>query len=358
MAARARLLVTGAGTGAGNNVIRSLAAAGRRFDVAGCHHDRFALRKSPAARNFLLPSPDSGDYVRCLRRVIEAARIDLVVPTGDAAAAALSRGRRQVPCRLFLPRRAVMERCADKYEISALLRSRGVPAPLTVAVAGLDELDELFAQFPKDAPVWCRARSGSGALGATAVETPAQARAWIALWNELRGVPVSDFTLCEYLPGRDFGCQSLWRDGELIVVKTFERVSYFAGASHLSGVSSVAALAKSVREPRVAAVCTSAVRALDPRASGLFQVDSKANGDGVPCVTEINAGRFGLSTHLFDLIGAHNMSVLYVDVALGHPVGVRGAYDVAEEHYMVRDLDTLPDIFHASELFTGITDAR
>jgi hypothetical protein len=39
-------------------------------------------------------------------------------------------------------------------------------------------------------------------------------------------------------------------------------------------------------------------------------------------------------------------------------VGVRGAYDVAEEHYMVRDLDTLPDIFHASELFTGITDAR
>jgi carbamoyl-phosphate synthase large subunit len=355
---RARLLVTGAGTGPGNNVIRSLQAGARGVTVIGCHDERFALKKSLARRDYLVPRPDDAAYAPSIRRIVEAERIDLLVPTSDAVATAVSRARRRLGTRVFLPRQAVLDRCADKYAVSAHLRARGMPAPLTVWVRELGAIDELFERFPRGAPLWCRTRRGSGALGATAVDTPEQARTWIKLWHERRGLPVGQFTLSEYLPGRDFGCQSLWKDGELIVIKTFERVAYFAGGSYLSGVSSVASLAKSVREPRVAEVCAAAVRALDPRVSGLFQVDSKQDAAGTPCVTEVNAGRFGLSTHLFDLIGKRNMAVLYVRVALGEAVNVRDEYDVAEDYYMVRDLDTLPDVFHASELFAGIADAR
>ena len=35
-----------------------------------------------------------------------------------------------------------------------------------------------------------------------------------------------------------------------------------------------------------------------------------------------------------------------------------GQDDTDETWYMVRDLDTLPDIFHADDLFEGIVDAR
>ena len=35
--------------------------------------------------------------------------------------------------------------------------------------------------------------------------------------------------IAEYLPGRDFFCQSLWQDGHLVLVKTCERVAYFGG---------------------------------------------------------------------------------------------------------------------------------
>jgi carbamoyl-phosphate synthase large subunit len=195
-------------------------------------------------------------------------------------------------------------------------------------------------------------------MGALPVTRPAQARAWIDYWREMRGVPARAFTLSEYLPGRDFGCQSLWREGQLLLVKTFERLSYITAGGSPSGVSSAAALAKAVIEPRVADVCAVTVRRLDRRASGLFSIDLKENAAGTPCVTEVNAGRTLAGTNLLDLTGKHNMATAYVRAALGEPLELHGEYDTADAWYMVRDLDTLPDLFQAEELFEGIVDAR
>jgi carbamoyl-phosphate synthase large subunit len=137
-----------------------------------------------------------------------------------------------------------------------------------------------------------------------------------------------------------------------------ERLSYFGGGSHPSGVSSTPALGKTVFEPAVAAVCTAAMRALDPRVSGVFCFDLKENDAGVPCVTEINPARFAMITNLYDLTGKHNMAEVFVRLALDEPVDVSDPYEDAGEHYLVRDLDTPPGIFSADALFDGIVDAR
>ena len=63
-------------------------------------------------------------------------------------------------------------------------------------------------------------------------------------------------------------------------------------------------------------------------------------------------------TTIFDRTGRHSMAVTYVRLALDLPVQVRERYDVTEDQYMVRDLDTLPDVFPGAELFEGIEDAR
>jgi carbamoyl-phosphate synthase large subunit len=225
-------------------------------------------------------------------------------------------------------------------------------------VAGLDTIGPLFRRLAPRSLLWCRIRSGNGAQGATPVTSPAQARDWIRYWRDVRGVPATSFTLSEYLPGRDFSCQSLWHDGRLVLVKTFENLSGFAGAAQPSGVSSIAALAKTVREPRVAELCTRAIRSLDARASAIYCFDVREDEAGDPCLTEINAGRFSLSTNLYDLTGRHNMATSYVRLALGETVDVRDVYDVAEDYYMVRDTDTIPDVFHATELLRGIRDSR
>ena len=327
--------------------------------IVGCHADRFSLKQSSADRNYLIPMPTQPGFLAGLRRVVSAERIDLLFPSTDADVKMLSSFRDRIPCHLFLPRHSVIELCQDKYKLTRFLRSRGIPAPLTYPVAALSEIGKVFRRLaPYQSLVWCRIRKGNGSAGAIPVKRAEQARSWIRYWKEMRGVPARLFTLSEYLPGRDFGCQSLWKAGELILVKTFERLSYVVAGSQASGVSSVAALTKTVFEPRVAEVCAEAVRNLDPEASGVFCVDVKEDARGVPSITEVNAGRFSLSTNVYDLVGKHNMAVTFVRLALGERVDIRETYDVAENHYMVRDVDTLPGIFHAEAFLGGIIDAR
>jgi len=352
-----RLLVTGAGSGPGNNLIRSLKTGAPSLVVAGCHSDRFVLKKSAAERNFLVHPATHRAFSRDLGRLLDRVRVDLVIPTTDADVWALCGVRGRLRDRVFLPPRSMIALCQDKYRLSRWLRSRGVAAPLTYAVPSLARVPGIFRRLGAT-PLWCRVRAGSGSVAAIPVRNPRQAQAWMAYWATMRGVPVRSFTLSEYLPGRDFGCQSLWARGRPVLTKAFERLSYIAAGGHPSGVSSVAALAKTAADPQVREVTTRAVRALGRNVAGLFSVDLKEDSAGTVCVTEINAGRFLAGTNLLDVSGKHNMAVTYVRLALGERVGFLEEPEQTREHYMVRDVDTLPGVFPAEEFFTGIEDAR
>ena len=50
------------------------------------------------------------------------------------------------------------------------------------------------------------------------------------------------------------------------------------------------------------------------------------------------------------------MAVTFVRLALGEQVEYREVYDTADDWYMLRDLDSLPRIFHASEFCEAIID--
>lgn len=351
------VLLPGAGTGACNNLIRSLRADCSGLIIVGTHVDRFTLRNSKANRNYLLPGGGRPQLADALRAIIERERIDLLIPNTDADVSLASELQDVLPCRMFLPAKSVIERCQDKYELSELLRAHGVPVASTRLVRDLASLDEMFAEVGPRQRLWCRIRRGYASRGAAPVETPEDARAWIGYWEGVRGVPASEFTLSEYLPGRDFACQSLWKNGRLVLIKTVERLAHLDAETRASGTSSIASLAKTVYEPRVVEICAAAIRALDPCASGAFSVDLKANRAGVPCVTEINAGRFITMLNFFDFTGRHNMSATYVRLALDEPIDIADPYDVMEDYYFVRGVDALPAIFHADQLFEGIEES-
>jgi carbamoyl-phosphate synthase large subunit len=136
-----------------------------------------------------------------------------------------------------------------------------------------------------------------------------------------------------------------------------ERITYLDSGSP-SGVSSTPALARTAFVPRVVKVCKKAIRALDASASGVFFVDIKERGDGEPCITEINAGRFATITNIHDLAGKHNMAVTFVRLALGERIRIRRASDFARDYYLVRSVDTMPAVIRGDELSEGIKDAR
>jgi carbamoyl-phosphate synthase large subunit len=351
------VLIPTAGTGAANNLIRSLRGGDPSLFIVGFHCDRFVLKMSSADRNYLTFAPSHPAFADILRKLIEKEAIDLIFPYTDDDVLLVSTLRDQLPCRVFLPSKNVIELCQDKYELTTYLRSRGIPAPETYPVNNINEIvDEIFQKLAPRSRVWCRIRFGCGSMGAAPMRTPQQARAWIEYWEDMRGVPAKSFTLSEYLPGRDFACQNLWKDGQLILIKTVERLSYFGGVNRASGVSSIASLAKTVYQPTVAGLCAKAISVIDPTVSGAFTVDLKENASGTPCITEINVGRFITTTNLFDFTGKQSMTATYVRLALDEPADISEIHDVAADYYFARDVDTIPGIFHANDLFEDIRE--
>ena len=82
-----------------------------------------------------------------------------------------------------------------------------------------------------------------------------------------------------------------------------------------------------------------AVRAVDPKATGVFCVDLKEDEQGRPLVTEINAGRFFTTSNFFAEAGA-NMPYEYIRLAYGKDVQGLARYDAVEEDlYWVRMID-------------------
>ncbi len=349
----ARVLIIGAGSAAGENLIRSLSAGDPALVLVGCNEDQFVLRRSIAKALYLVPSPRSREFIGALRRLIDDIGIDLIVPTNDAHVRALSDGRSRLRSRVFLPPPAVIELCQDKVRSIAELRRCGIPAPETYPLTGLRSIRPIFDRLGGP-PLWCRPRTGTCARGGAAVASPDQARSWIELWRSMQGIPVRSFTLSKYLPGREILCQSLWDGGRLVLVNTFERLAYFGVDNIPSGVTSLSSLAKTVAAPAAVEVCCRAVRAVAPEASGAFSIDVKEDAEGRPHVTEINAGRLFMAMTAFDRVLKHNTALTYIRLALGERVELGEEYDAVDGYYMTRDLDTDPGVFHADDLFVGI----
>src|SRR5437773_112632 len=153
-----RVLVTRAGTGATNNLIRGLRSGAPDAVVVGCHSDRFFLRLSSADRNYLIPPLDHPDLAEALRVVVEKERVDLIIPTTDDDVRTLSALRASLPCRVFLPAHSTIELCQDKYALAARLGGLGVPVPRTFAVTHVNDIDDLFERLQPSSRVWCRIR--------------------------------------------------------------------------------------------------------------------------------------------------------------------------------------------------------
>ena len=346
-----RVLLTGAGTGSSGNVIRALRTMTPPPRVIGVHHDRFTLEQSLADAAYLCPPYHTRAFADAAITIARRERVNVVMTLEDDAVKTLSDHRARFPLALFLPARATIDLCQDKYALTAFLRQRGIPAPPTYPVRSLDDLPRIFARAPRGSLLWCRARKGSRSLAGTPVASVEQARTWITQWRDLRGVRVTDFILAEYLPGRHMVVYSLWQDGRRLFGRVAEMLSYFAASNNPSGVFSLPSLAKTVADAEALEVNDRTLRAIEPRVSGAFILELKAAADGRLCITEINAGRFPSGATALLAVGAHNMIAMFARCAAGQDVPpADGADDDALDYYLVRDIDAVPGVFSAKQL--------
>src|SRR4051794_41168261 len=152
----ARLLFTNAGNAPSNNLIRSMRAGSGSAFIVGCNDDQFALKKSDANRNYVIPPAGHPEWSKALRSIMNTERLDLIIPTVDGDVDSLSRARKELGDYLFLPDASVLDMCRDKYRLLSRLRRGGIDAPDSYPVRDLDQVPKIFKQLGSGRPLWCR----------------------------------------------------------------------------------------------------------------------------------------------------------------------------------------------------------
>jgi len=267
------------------------------------------------------------NYIGVIKKIIEQENIGFVHIQPDVEVSFWSKNRGELKEKLLLPSEKAIEACHDKMYCNALLKSKGIPAPDSYHVKDKKSIGEALNNLKsKNEKIWVRAIRGAGSRASLPVKEIEHAESWIDYWNKNKGTSYQDFMLAEFLPGKEYAFQSIWKNGELVTSQARERKEYVFGNLTPSGQSSSPSVAVSVHNEKVNEIATKAILAIDENASGVFCVDLKENKEGTPCVTEINIGRFFTTSDFFSKAGS-NMPYYYIKMAYNEKLPFLKKYD-------------------------------
>ncbi|MBI4834623.1 MAG: ATP-grasp domain-containing protein [Planctomycetes bacterium] len=335
-----RILVTGAGGSAGINFIESLRMSKESFYIVGGDINRWHLELPRIDKGYILPYYNEPDYMDKLNGLIEKEKIEMVHTQPDIELDIISENREKVSARVFLPAKETLRVCRSKLATNVILSRNKIPIPLSYQIGRIEDIPDIMKKLQKrNEVVWLRAIKGAGSKAALPVRSFRQAKEWIHYWRATKRLESKDFMLAEYLPGREFAFQSLWKDGKLVTSQARSRLEYYMGNLFPSGQSSSPSVAATVHRRDVNRIAARAILGIDKKATGVFCVDMKENEKGMPCVTEVNAGRFFTTSNFFSLAGV-NMPYYYVKLAYGEKLPQLKQYNALPENlYWIR----LPD---------------
>ena len=244
--------------------------------------------------------------------------------------------------------------CQDKYALNVFLRRRGIPAPQTYPVRSLRDLDRIFARFSRAGILWCRARRGSRALAATPVATVEQARVWITQWRDLRGIAGLQLHPGGVFAGTSFHSPQRMAQWFLAARPASRGPGLFCGGKQPERRIFLVVLGENSRGGRGSASEPDRGAGARERPSGAFSVELKESVEGVPSITEINAGRFPAGVTALLAVGNDNMVAVFASAALGQTIAVADPHGSPLEYYLVRDIDAVPGVFPATDVLEGI----
>lgn len=342
------VLVTGAGGPLGVNVTRSLRRdGGRLLRLVGTDANRWHLPLSLCHVTYRVPLARERDaYAEALREVAAREGARAIIPTHPvevrAVAELVSEGRLG-ELGTALPRPGVLAVADDKAATQERLERAGVPVPRTRLIGSAADIDVAFSEYAAagGGTVWIRG-SGAPGLGIGGAALPCREREVARSWVEHhRGW--GRMAASEYLPGANLSWIGAFAGGRLVAAGARERLEYVLPHVAPSGVTGAPAVGRTIRNRAVAEIGERAVRALDSEAHGVYFVDLKEDTEGLPRVTEINAGRCGTTVEHYSESG-FNFPRLLASLALGDDVEPLPDPNAAVEPdvYWVRTLDCGP----------------
>jgi len=331
------ILILGAGGPAGVNFCKSLRISPNEYRLIGTDCNEHHLFLMETNIQYLIPRADSTEYLPNLQNLIEIEDIEFVHAQPDIEVKYLGKYRNHIKAKTFLPKQETIEICQNKYESWNKWIDNKITVPNTVFLNDNYDIERSIGIL--GSPVWVRSVSGAGGKGSTLAKSAKTIRLWIKYW-ESREVEW-EFIVQEYLPGRNIGWHSLWKDGKLITSMARERLEYIYPYLSPSGITGTPVVQKTIHDNKVNRIAKKAVLAIDSNYNGIACVDLKENKDGVPCPTEINSGRFFTTSFFFSLAGL-NIPWIYTELGLEHNIGNKYLIEfnpLPEDFYWIRHMD-------------------
>lgn len=336
-----RILVLGCGGSAGINYIKALRIAPEQFYIVGVDVNKYYIEMSPVDKRYLVQHSRGKEkgYLKVINKIIKNEKIEFVHAQPDPEVKIISDYRNQINARTFLPSKNAVDISHDKWATYQTLLQAKIPVAKTIRVKDEGSLKEIFKNIPGD--VWLRANTGAGGKASLPVKSIQQASMWITYWLD-KGLKWSDFLSSETLTGTEISWLSVWKEGKLVCSQGKERVEWVGTGASPSGVTGTTAIQRTVSSQQVNDIATKTVQAVDKNPNGIYVVDTKENSSGVPCVMEINPGRF-FTTSLFFASAGVNMPYIFTQLAFGEKTArVRPYNSVRENIYWMRIPDGGP----------------
>jgi len=338
-----KILVTGAGGPAGVNFVTSLRIAPEKMFIVGTEANSYFMHLTTTDAKYSVPRAESANYVDGLNEIIVKEGVEFLHAQPDVEVEVVSENRERLKTSVFLPSKKTVRTCQDKLEASRLWQKNNVP---TAKFREIHEESDVYKAFEElGNTVWIRATHGAGGVGSTPANNAETAVAWIKYWRA-RKVDWK-FIAQEHLPGRNMAFHSLWKNGELVTSMTRERLEYIYPHLAPSGITGTPAVQKTVHDDTINKIGTEAVLAIDSNFNGIACVDLKENDEGIPCVTEINAGRMFTTSYFFSYASKilrrdyyANIPYLYVKLAFEEKMPEIPKYNVLPpDVYWIRHMD-------------------
>ncbi len=336
-----RILITGAGGSAAANFIKCLRMADEDLYLVGSDIDKRHLELCGGLdAKYVVPRVDDPSYVEKINKLVGIEKIEFLHPQPDVEVGFISENREKFKAGIYLPAKKAIESCQNKIALIEVLRKAGIPVAESYLIENEKDLKSAIKTLlPKVGKVWLRAIRGAGSKASLPITEFEHGKMWIDYWAKMKGVGWGDFMACEFLPGKEFAFQSIWRGGQIVTSQARERLEYFFGHLMPSGQTSTPSVARTVHRDDVNRIATEAIKTVDPKATGIFCADIKENSKGIPCVTEINVGRFFTTSNFFAEAGS-NMPYYYVKMAYGEKLPKLPKYNpIPEGWYWLRMLD-------------------
>ena len=336
-----KILITAAGGGNTENLVRSLreSSIGKNLTFVGTNISKFELAKSICEKNYLNPGFKSSKFINSLEEIIKKEKIDFVILNHENEIEVVTNTSSIINDISFLPSADCTKICINKFKLNKKLSDVNLNVPRSFKIKSLDEVKAAL-KYAKTIPVWVRVNEGSSSVGAAPMYNEDEVKFWIKYWVDHKGVEVDNFTISEFLPGRDIHCFSIWNKGEMIIGKCVERLEYLNSKITLSGTYSSPSVSTMINESKLIEDSKKIIISIDPNAKGAFGIDFKQNEEGKFCLTEINIGRFPRINYLFNMVGP-NMAEIYVKLGMGeNVVPIKRFY--IPKCYLFREVDTIP----------------